>query len=967
MKIPLPPPAAVRANQWRSLNPPPVESFRPKIPITVVIPYYERREALDLTLAALERQTYPNQLFEVVVVDDGSPSPLPPLRSNSMRIRVFHQEDRGFGLSRARNLGARQADHPVLAFLDSDMLPEADWLVAHARWHHVASDLLTLGFRTHVSVAGITASTIRDREGTLGDLFHGRSSERPEWIEMHMARTDDLTSHDDDIFRVVTCGNFGISRELFQQVGGFDESFDRWGMEDTEFGYRAYARGAPLVPVRDAFCWHQGGRGSPDPTRRESLRLQRAKVAHLIPHPDFRHPAPGRSYSVPQCVVTVEPHDQHPETILKTVEELLAGTMDDLVVWVGDRPGDPGYEWLRLGLEPDPRVFIGPIEGAVERFPHSPFLMTLPAGLACDLSMVDRLLAGIGPSAAGRAGLPGGTELTVCRRWAWHRSQRAGLSLADVGEVVSLDLEGGNFRRPARTGHRKRKQSWFLSKATRVLRQMLRVRNPRQARAFLRWIAKALRSKLVNAPHRIRHRAVSPDEFGGLQPAQYPLGAEIAVSGHRASAVFGQSGRIHPVTANGYHDVVLADNPESLPEAQRRVPVVSLSEAAPCLAVPAFDPEQVNPQNWVRHAGGRVGALGEGGALGATRIDRVVEATDRQSLSGLHHLVDTGAFHQDVIRRAATLAAIAATGVLAHLHDSNPRLEQYLGKELHLLMQDERIAGADRGLRERLSVRMRRAALRTHSLRARARQVAAQAGLENHAGLPEVSIILPTRRPALVQRSLSTVAAQTYPRLELVFALHGDGFPAEIDTSYLPFPVQVLSVPSGTVFGNLLNQATEAAGGALITKMDDDDHYDTDHVWDLVLAREHSRAELVAKAAEFVYLQGSDLTLHRCAGEGERYTTSFTIAGGAMLIPRHVLLEAGGWRKIPAGVDQALAKDVSHIGGRVYRTHGHGYLLVRHGEGHTWEASDSYFTGQATATRRGCELSFAGIETPVPR
>ena len=78
-------------------------------------------------------------------------------------------------------------------------------------------------------------------------------------------------------------------------------------------------------------------------------------------------------------------------------------------------------------------------------------------------------------------------------------------------------------------------------------------------------------------------------------------------------------------------------------------------------------------------------------------------------------------------------------------------------------MGDERIRRAHPRLRERLSIDMRREALRTHSLRARARQLAAAAGLGARPGLPEVSILLPTRRPDLLDRCLEIAASQTYP------------------------------------------------------------------------------------------------------------------------------------------------------------------------------------------------------------
>ena len=964
------PPAGIRGNDWRSLDPSPPEDFNPTIPVTVVIPYYEAPGALELTLAALERQTYPRELFEVVIVDDGSTIPLRTPGSSPLTIRLFRRQDLGFGLARARNLGARMADHPILVFLDCDMLPEGGWLSAHARWHHTASDLLTLGFRAHVAMDGIDASAIRNRQGGLRGLLEARSIDRPEWIEFHMARTDELTSTADDIFRVVTGGNLGVSRWFFEQLEGFDESFDRWAMEDTEFGYRGYTLGAPLVPVREAFCWHQGGRAAPDAAKKAALELQRAKVSHLIAHPDFRVDSPGRSFSVPRFVVTVDPLDRSPRMIHRTAEDVLKDPVHDLVVWVGDRPGDSGYEWLRNSLGPDPRVHIGPLGGAIETFPHSPFHVTLPAGMVCEAGTLGRLNGALGAAAAAVGRLPDGEVLSIARAWALHRSLRVGKALEDVGEVVAVDTRDLAYQRGGGPPDLFATPAWRRSKAARVLRQLAGVRSPGKAWAFLRWITAAARIRSATALRRTRplspleRRRHRRDQALTMRQAQYPLGIEIAVVGGSARSVFAVSDRVHHTTEGMENDLILADGDEAAHHSGSgsRVPVVNLSECEPLLSVPAFDPEQINPLGWVRHAGTGIGALGSRGLPPAIEVDTVVRSTDHERLSGLHHLEDVGAFHADTTRRAATLASLAATGAVVHVVEDDSRLEARLGTDLYRLMRDERIREADAGRRERTSIRMRRAALAGHSLVARARQVAQAAGLPGHPGIPEVSIILPTRRPHMLGQVLRTVASQTYPRLELVLALHGSGFPDTIEVSDLPFGVEVLRVPAETSFGVMLNQATEAAGGKLVAKMDDDDHYGVEHVWDLVLAHQFSKAELVAKGAEFVHLVDSGRTIHRFAGGGESDAGALSIAGGAMLISGHDLEEAGGWRRIDTAVDQALARDVARIGGGVYRTHGHGYILVRHGDGHTWSAPDSYFLSQAQDTRPGCDLAFAGIE-----
>ena len=985
-----PRPAAVRGNDWRGVDVAPIEEFTPVLGVSVVVPYYEAPEALELTLAALAGQTYPRDLFEVVVVDDGSKIPLERPEGTGLDLRVVHQEDLGFGLARARNTGAAAARRGVLVFLDCDMMPEAGWLAAHARWHHALSDALTLGFRGHVEVDGVDAAMVEGREGSLEELFSGRPAERPEWIEFHMTRTNELTSTADDLFRVVTGGNLGVSKEFFEAVGGFDESFTQWGAEDTEFGYRAYTRGGLLVPERAAFCWHQGPGASPSEDEMRSRELQRAKIAHLIAHYGFRGDARGRSFTVPQYAVSLESGNAPAEDVFLAAERILGGRVHDLAVRIEDRPDDPDFEWLRRQLDPDPRVSFGSPASALDDFPVSAFHVSAPAGAELMENLVQHLRAELGEAASAVLVLEGGARASITRTWAMHRSRRSAGSIDRWGDrkTAPAGKAGSTARAVLRSRLASRRMRKAKSKAARVLYELRQVRSFRQAWWFLRWFAAAAGRRLKGARrYRLMQIRSGFRPGGGFLPAggagrlggsgaAYPLGAEMIALGPRAGRVFAASTRVRRFFDGRHVDLVLADDPGSVGEAaEAGVPSVVLSESSSWLSVPAFDLLSVNPVRWVREPKYGAAAIGPldllpPGSSARRRVDR----RDRRALSQVHHLEDAAGFHSGVVERAGALAALAGMGVVVRLagRERDPELESLLGAELYGLMAAPGVLDGDLDRREAVSIAMRREALRSHSLPARARQVIS-AGLPDPPVLADVSILAPTKRPRMVPEVLAAAASQTYPRLELVLVLHGMGFGAgvradiEAQAAGLPFPVRVLAAGGELNLGELLNLASEAAEGDLLTKLDDDDLYGSEHVWDLVLARQYSEAELVAKGAEFVYLAGSDLTVHRFCGKGEAASSVVSVAGGTLLLSRCDLEEAGGWRRAPRGVDTALIEDVRRAGGSVYRTHGFGYVLVRHGSGHTWESGDGYFLRQAEAVRKGWDPVFAGLDPGTPR
>src|SRR5579859_3268611 len=101
--------------------------------ISVVIPTYNRRDSLLRTLAALERQAYPFDRFEVIVVSDGATDGTgDAVRALSTSYRLRCLEQVNSGPSVARNHGARAACGEVVVYLDDDVEPLPRFLERHA-------------------------------------------------------------------------------------------------------------------------------------------------------------------------------------------------------------------------------------------------------------------------------------------------------------------------------------------------------------------------------------------------------------------------------------------------------------------------------------------------------------------------------------------------------------------------------------------------------------------------------------------------------------------------------------------------------------------------------------------------------------------------------------------------------------------------------------------------------------------
>jgi GT2 family glycosyltransferase len=100
--------------------------------VDVVIPVYgERSEALAATLSACVKQTYP--VARIFVVDDGSPVPvsLPDWAQSSTQIFLFRLPE-NLGISGARNAAIARSRAPLLACINTEVLPDPNWLASCA-------------------------------------------------------------------------------------------------------------------------------------------------------------------------------------------------------------------------------------------------------------------------------------------------------------------------------------------------------------------------------------------------------------------------------------------------------------------------------------------------------------------------------------------------------------------------------------------------------------------------------------------------------------------------------------------------------------------------------------------------------------------------------------------------------------------------------------------------------------------
>jgi hypothetical protein len=398
--------------------------------------------------------------------------------------------------------------------------------------------------------------------------------------------------------------------------------------------------------------------------------------------------------------------------------------------------------------------------------------------------------------------------------------------------------------------------------------------------------------------------------------------------------------------------------PGGMGEVRSVLPLLSDADS-----VPPVDERSVNPTGFLCAPELGTGVLAQAGDCWSVRLDRrdIVRfhpsgAVTDADVAGLRRLraVDVhGARHMGPQAAVRLLAGLAAAGIplcAARV----PPWGRALGTEIiDLVTGADAQSLADDLRREEYSIRLRRAALRAHSVRRRWRGLAASAGLAVEAE-PRVSVILCTRRADFLDSALRQISRQRHVELELVLTLHGiSADHPEVRSALAAFdrPATVVEVPRDVPFGLALNRGVARAAGHYIAKWDDDDWYGPDFLADMLLAHSYSGADLVGGLSQLVYLEQIDLTVLRRGGESER--DSRYISGGTLVMHRHVFDAVAGFRPLRRHVDTGLLRAIEAAGGRIYRTHGLGYMLHRRAAGHTWQQPVTRFLRASTRQWKG--------------
>ncbi|MGA2427161.1 MAG: glycosyltransferase [Candidatus Acidiferrum sp.] len=241
--------------------------------LTVVIPTYNRAGVLKKALDAYKKQSAPESIRELIVVDDGSTDGtenivLQMRKELPFPVRYLRQSNKG--PAAARNAGIREAASELILFTDDDIIPERTLVAQHLAWHNTYPDRAVALMGNLKWDADVEPTPFMGWYGSEALFCYASFAGRTELEYIYF----------------YTC-NVSLKTQFLRINNGFDEDFKVAAWEDSELGFRLNKAGMRLLYNSEALAYHHQYISFDDACRRHKKALE----AHEV----FKRKEAGRS------------------------------------------------------------------------------------------------------------------------------------------------------------------------------------------------------------------------------------------------------------------------------------------------------------------------------------------------------------------------------------------------------------------------------------------------------------------------------------------------------------------------------------------------------------------------------------------------------------------------------------------------------------------------------------------------
>lgn len=232
---------------------------------------------IDLVLNSVLKQVHEKD--EVIIVDDHSENDyLTFLNQLALqhKIKILHSVKTG-NRSHNRNLGAKNSLNDILLFMDGDMVLIENALAVLRNAHESREEKAFIGPKHNIHYDEIHFKLFSGIDNYLSLLqtFKGQKQLASSYflLDEREAFFDDNSNREFFWMHYYT-GTSSVERSIFNQCGGFDESFETWGSEDVDLGYRIHFL-CEIGFLKDFHSFHI-------PHKRNPLKIESSNLQNIL-------------------------------------------------------------------------------------------------------------------------------------------------------------------------------------------------------------------------------------------------------------------------------------------------------------------------------------------------------------------------------------------------------------------------------------------------------------------------------------------------------------------------------------------------------------------------------------------------------------------------------------------------------------------------------------------------------------
>ena len=225
--------------------------------LTLIITTYNWPESLSLVIESIKNQSVSPD--EVIIADDGSAQETKDLINNfkkNSKLNIVHiwQEDIGFRAARSRNNAIFESTGDYIVLIDGDTILHSNFLKDHME--NAEPGFFVQGSRALLSKK-LTNKTLAEKKINFSFFTFGIMNRKNSINSSFLSL---IFSNKNSHLKGTKSCNMGFYRQDCLNINGFNNDFEGWGREDSEFVVRLINSGLKRKNVRfnaiQFHLWH---------------------------------------------------------------------------------------------------------------------------------------------------------------------------------------------------------------------------------------------------------------------------------------------------------------------------------------------------------------------------------------------------------------------------------------------------------------------------------------------------------------------------------------------------------------------------------------------------------------------------------------------------------------------------------------------------------------------------------------